>query len=129
MARSTNKNTAQDAEPAWTALHWAAAEGREDVCSLLVAAAADPGQTDRGRQTDRQAGRQTDRQTDDFSLVWFSPLFLPWWSMFKRGGGPCQWQSVCLLSSMCMVPQTVEGYSASSGRNLRPAYASDAQMQ
>eukprot|EP00747_Dinoflagellata_sp_TGD_P129090 gnl/TRDRNA2_/TRDRNA2_174627_c2_seq3.p1 gnl/TRDRNA2_/TRDRNA2_174627_c2~~gnl/TRDRNA2_/TRDRNA2_174627_c2_seq3.p1 ORF type:complete len:273 (-),score=38.57 gnl/TRDRNA2_/TRDRNA2_174627_c2_seq3:55-873(-) len=32
-----------DAVPAWTALHWAAAEGRADVCSLLLAAAADPG--------------------------------------------------------------------------------------
>lgn len=32
----------ENAGPSWTALHWAAVEGRADVCRLLLDAAADP---------------------------------------------------------------------------------------
>eukprot|EP00930_Biecheleria_cincta_P055609 TRINITY_DN41920_c0_g1_i1.p1 TRINITY_DN41920_c0_g1~~TRINITY_DN41920_c0_g1_i1.p1 ORF type:complete len:1043 (+),score=153.05 TRINITY_DN41920_c0_g1_i1:91-3219(+) len=35
----------------WTALHWAAAEGRADICKRLLAAAADPGQPDHTGQS------------------------------------------------------------------------------
>merc|ERR1719321_2249815 len=31
-----------DCGPEWTALHWAASEGRPDVCARLLAASADP---------------------------------------------------------------------------------------
>jgi hypothetical protein len=36
----------ENAGPAWTALHWAAAEGRPDVCELLLRARADAGHPD-----------------------------------------------------------------------------------
>jgi len=36
----------ENAGPAWTALHWAASEGRLDVCELLLRANADPGHQD-----------------------------------------------------------------------------------
>lgn len=35
----------------WTALHWAAAEGRVDICKRLLASAADPGQPDHTGQS------------------------------------------------------------------------------
>jgi len=35
-----------DAGPEWTALHWAASEGRADVCARLLAAAGDPNMHD-----------------------------------------------------------------------------------
>lgn len=36
----------ENAGPAWTALHWAASEGRPDVCDLLLQAGADAGLRD-----------------------------------------------------------------------------------
>merc|ERR1719359_1807781 len=36
----------ENAGPAWTALHWAASEGRLDVCDVLLKANADPGHRD-----------------------------------------------------------------------------------
>lgn len=39
------------AGPAWTALHWAASEGRADVCNLLLRALADPGHRDETGKT------------------------------------------------------------------------------
>jgi hypothetical protein len=36
----------ENAGPAWTALHWAASEGRLDVCELLLSAKADQGHLD-----------------------------------------------------------------------------------
>lgn len=36
----------ENAGPAWTALHWAASEGRPDVCELLLQAGADTGHRD-----------------------------------------------------------------------------------
>jgi len=35
-----------EGEPEWTALHWAAAEGRDDICSRLLRCNADPRQPD-----------------------------------------------------------------------------------
>lgn len=36
----------ENSGPAWTALHWAASEGRTDVCAALLGAAANPGHLD-----------------------------------------------------------------------------------
>eukprot|EP00931_Biecheleriopsis_adriatica_P053456 TRINITY_DN3127_c0_g1_i6.p1 TRINITY_DN3127_c0_g1~~TRINITY_DN3127_c0_g1_i6.p1 ORF type:complete len:1115 (+),score=267.57 TRINITY_DN3127_c0_g1_i6:272-3346(+) len=41
----------EDGGPAWTALHWAASEGRKDLCELLLSCRADAGHKDETGKT------------------------------------------------------------------------------
>lgn len=51
--------TVHQGEPEWTALHWAASEGRADVCQRLLRCAADPHQLDNLGRSAVDYGRET----------------------------------------------------------------------